>query len=142
MAFNLSPDDAGDDAGLHDINVTPFIDVMLVLLIVFMVAAPLATVNVPLDLPVSSARATPDPLPPVTISLQADLSVHLGDEAVTRATLPGQLNALVGKDHDRRIFLRADTAVPYGELMRLMDDLRTAGYLRLALVTRDGGGSR
>ena len=63
MAFNLSADDADEEAGLHDINVTPFIDVMLVLLIVFMVAAPLATVNVPLDLPVSSARAAPDASP-------------------------------------------------------------------------------
>lgn len=142
MAFNLSADDADEEAGLHDINVTPFIDVMLVLLIVFMVAAPLATVNVPLDLPVSSARAAPDASPPVTISLQADLSVHLGEAAVTRESLPRRLNALVGKDRDRRIFLRADSAVPYGELMRLMDDLRTAGYRRLALVTLDGGGSR
>jgi biopolymer transport protein ExbD/biopolymer transport protein TolR len=137
VAFKLGDDEA-DDAGLHEINVTPFIDVMLVLLIVFMVAAPLATVNVPLDLPVSSAQAAPDPLPPVTVSLQADLTVHLGEQAVVRESLPARLADVMDGDRTRRIFLRADTSVPYGELMRLMDQLRAAGYLRVALVTRDG----
>ncbi len=138
MAFDLRPDEGADD-GLHEINVTPFIDVMLVLLIVFMVAAPLATVSVPLDLPVSSASAVPDQLPPVTLSLRSDLSLHLGDAPIARDQMLGRLDALVAGDRGRRIFLRADTSVRYGELMRVMDELRGAGYLKVALVTRDRG---
>ncbi|MCD7098231.1 TonB system transport protein ExbD [Stenotrophomonas sp. MMGLT7] len=133
MAFKL---ESGDDAeeGLHEINVTPFIDVMLVLLIIFMVAAPLATVNVPLDLPVSSAQAQPEPREPVVVSLQADLRVFVGEEEVDRAALAGRLDGLLGGDRESRIFLRADKTVPYGDLVGLMDELRQAGYLKVALV--------
>ncbi|MFT4247539.1 MAG: TonB system transport protein ExbD [Pseudomonas sp.] len=136
MAFKL---DAGDDAdaGLHEINVTPFIDVMLVLLIIFMVAAPLATVNVPLDLPVSSAQARPEPQAPVVVSLRTDLRVFVGDDEVQRGALAAALDAALYGERDGRVFLRADESVSYGELMRLMDQLREAGYLKVALVTLD-----
>ncbi|PPT77569.1 TonB system transport protein ExbD [Xanthomonas arboricola pv. populi] len=136
MSFKL---DSGDEheTGLHEINVTPFIDVMLVLLIIFMVAAPLATVNVPLELPVSSAQAQQEPQEPVVVSLKSDLRVYVGETEVERSALGGALHTLLGSDRDARVFLRADKTVPYGDLMRLMNVLREQGYQKVALVALD-----
>lgn len=122
----------------HDINVTPFIDVMLVLLIIFMVAAPLATVDVNVDLPV--ARATPQSRPekPVFVTLRPDDSLSLGDAPVSADALGAALDAATGADRATRIFLRADQSVPYGDLMAVMNRLRGAGYLRVALVGLEG----
>lgn len=141
MAFKL---DSGDDeqaTGLHEINVTPFIDVMLVLLIIFMVAAPLATVNVPLDLPVSSAKALPDNEDPVIVSVQSDLRIFVGDGETSREALGSALRQALGNRADDRIFLRADKGVSYGDLMNVMDSLREAGFQKIALVTLDQSGS-
>ena len=127
----------GDDDGLdeqHEINVTPFIDVMLVLLIIFMVAAPLATVDVNVDLPGSTAVAQPRPDEPVYVTLRADLNFGIGNEAVSRDRLAAALDGVTGSDREQRIFLRADQSVPYGELMDLLNQLRGAGYLKIALV--------
>jgi TonB system transport protein ExbD (group 1) len=140
MAFKLEPGDEQVE-GLHDINVTPFIDVMLVLLIIFMVAAPLATVNVPLDLPVSSAQVQPDPKHPVIVSVQSDLRVFVGDNETSRDALGGAVKQALGADPDTRVFLRADKGVPYGDLMNVMDALRTAGFQKIALVTLDQAGA-
>lgn len=137
MAFKLSADDEAAE-GLHEINVTPFIDVMLVLLIVFMVAAPLATVSVPLELPVSSAVAKEEPREPVVVSLDTELRLFIGDDEVARNSLAARLDSALGGDREARIFLRADKTVAYGELMAVMEELRTAGYLKVALVTLDG----
>jgi biopolymer transport protein ExbD len=128
--------DHGEDelAENHEINVTPFIDVMLVLLIVFMVAAPLATVDVPVDLPVSKAVRQPKPDTLLYLTLRADLSFVLRDQPVTRQELGKALDAATGGKKDERIFLRADKSVPYGELMQGMNLLRDAGYLKVALV--------
>ena len=133
MAIRL---DHGTDELLevHDINVTPFIDVMLVLLIIFMVAAPLATVDVPVDLPSSSAPPQQRPPKPVYLTLKADGSLALGDNPVTRDALPDVLATATSGDKEERIFLRGDRIVPYGEVMGLMNDLRRAGYLKVALV--------
>jgi biopolymer transport protein ExbD len=118
----------------HEINVTPFIDVMLVLLIIFMVAAPLATVDVPVDLPTSSAASQPKPAKPLFLSLKADLSVNLRETPVDRSMLKSALDAATEADTDTRIFLRADKSVAYGDLMALMDEVLKAGYAKVALV--------
>ena len=118
----------------HEINVTPFIDVMLVLLIIFMVAAPLATVDMPVDLPTSAASGSSDSDEPVFVTLQQDLLLAVGDQIVTGDQLATVLNQATQSDVSKRIFLRADQQVAYGDLMKLMDQLRTAGYLKIALV--------
>ena len=119
---------------VHEINVVPFIDVMLVLLIIFMVAAPLATVDVPVDLPGSTAQPQQRPNKPVYLTLKADGSLAVGDNPVPRDALPGVLASATQGDKEQRIFLRGDRAVPYGDVMQLMNDLRGAGYLKIALV--------
>ncbi|MDH6232042.1 biopolymer transport protein ExbD [Mesorhizobium soli] len=118
----------------HEINVTPFIDVMLVLLIIFMVAAPLATVDVNVDLPASTAAAAPRPDKPVYLTLKEDLALALGNETVPRQAFAAVLDQQTGGDKETRIFLRADKTVGYGELMEVMNLLRAAGYLKIALV--------
>jgi biopolymer transport protein ExbD len=125
---------------VHDINVVPFIDVMLVLLIIFMVAAPLATVDVPVDLPSSNTQPQQKPDKPIYLTIKADLTLAIGDDAVTPSALAATLDALSGGNKEDRVFLRADRAVHYGDVMQVMNDLRSAGYLKIALValeTRD-----
>jgi TonB system transport protein ExbD (group 1) len=126
----------------HEINVTPFIDVMLVLLIIFMVAAPLATVDLGVDLPASTMEPQPRPEQPVFVTLKSDLSVAVGEEVVARDALIATLDAASKSNKDERLFLRADKAVSYGELMELMNRLRDAGYLKVALVGLDGREAR
>jgi biopolymer transport protein ExbD len=130
--------DNGEDDGaeLHEINVTPFIDVMLVLLIIFMVAAPLSTVDVAVDLPVSTARPQPRPDKPLFLTIRADLTVALGNDptALNPSQLANAIDIATERDRQKRIFLRADKTVPYGALMAVMNVLRSAGYLKLALV--------
>ncbi|MDB5546728.1 MAG: Biopolymer transport protein ExbD/TolR [Tardiphaga sp.] len=130
------PDD--DLAINHEINVTPFIDVMLVLLIIFMVAAPLATVDLGVDLPASAATPSPRPDAPVFVTLKPDLAVAVGETVIARDRLAETLGAATKGNRDERIFLRADKTVSYGELMALMNLLRDAGYLKVALVGLDG----
>ncbi|MGE0063422.1 MAG: TonB system transport protein ExbD [Xanthobacteraceae bacterium] len=128
--------DHGDDSlgELHEINVTPFIDVMLVLLIIFMIAAPLATVDISVDLPSSTAERQPRPDKPLFVTLKSDLSVTLGNDTIQRNGIGAALDSATSNDREQRVFLRADKSVPYGELMTLMNELRTAGYLHVALV--------
>jgi biopolymer transport protein ExbD len=133
MAVRL---DHGEDVlnEVHEINVTPFIDVMLVLLIIFMVAAPLATVDILVNLPASTAAPQPRPDKPVFLSVKPDLALALGDETVDRAMLGTMLDAATQGDKGTLIFLRADKLVPYGEVMEIMNLLRNAGYLKVSLV--------
>jgi biopolymer transport protein ExbD len=141
MAIRL---DHGSDemSEVHEINVTPFLDVMLVLLIIFMVAAPLATVDIAVDLPVSTAEQRPRPDKPLFLTLKADHSLALGETAVAEDDLRQALDAASGDDKEQRIFLRADKQVDYGALMELMNRLRGAGYLKVALVGLEAGESK
>jgi len=133
MATRLNSEE-DDSAELHEINVTPFIDVMLVLLIIFMVAAPLSTVDIGVELPVSNARPQPRPDKPLFLTIKADLTLALGNDLVARRQLASALDAATQMDRQKRLFLRADKSVPYGEMMQVMNLLRSAGYLKVALV--------
>jgi biopolymer transport protein ExbD len=134
VAIRLGHDDDGEFAEMHEINVTPFIDVMLVLLIIFMIAAPLSTVDIPVDLPSSTAEHRERPDKPVFLTLKADLSLAVDDTAIARDALAASLDAATRANRNERIFLRADRAVSYGDIMDLMNTLRAAGYLKVAMV--------
>ncbi|WP_273691676.1 TonB system transport protein ExbD [Ketogulonicigenium vulgare] len=132
---------SGDDEDMdvsHEINVTPFIDVMLVLLIIFMVAAPLSTVDVNVDLPTANAPPSAREDQPIFVSLRSDLTLAIGNDDLPRETLGTALDTATGNQRDRRIFLRADQSVPYGDLMAVMNLMRSAGYVQIALVAQEG----
>lgn len=127
---------------MSEINVTPFVDVMLCLLIIFMVSAPLMTVGVPIDLPDTSARALPsEDEEPLTVTLAADGRVMIQTTEVTESTLISRLSAIAGERDSARIFLRADGAIPYERVMQVMGALNAAGFREIGLVT-DAGGPR
>ncbi|GGJ94016.1 TonB system transport protein ExbD [Pseudomonas matsuisoli] len=118
----------------HEINVTPFIDVMLVLLIIFMVAAPLATVDVKVDLPASTAEPQQRPQKPLFVSVKEDKSLFVGDTQVKREEIGRLLDETTGSKKDTTIFFQADKGVDYADLMDVMNALRGAGYLKIGLV--------
>ena len=136
MAVQLSRD-SDEFVETHDINVTPFIDVMLVLLIIFMVAAPLATVDVPVDLPSATSEPQPRPDKPIFVSLKADCSVTVGDSPVAFDAVAAALDAASGNNKGQRVFVRADRGINYGGVMELMNAMRKAGYLKVALVAME-----
>src|SRR5499427_3562644 len=131
-------DDDEEFAEAHEINVTPFIDVMLVLLIIFMVAAPLSTVDLPVDLPTSSATPQKRPDKPTYVTIKPDLALAIGETQVKRVDLVRSLDQMADASKDRFIFLRADRAVPYGELMDVLEILRAGGYAKIKLVALVG----
>jgi biopolymer transport protein ExbD len=140
VAILLSNSSADDDLDqVHEINVTPFIDVILVLLIIFMIAAPLATVDVAVDLPTSNAKRQERPDKPIFLTIQRDHTLSLGDTPIAREGLGSALDAMTEGDRNKRVFLRADKTVAYGDLMQLMNALRGAGYLKIALVGLESG---
>jgi biopolymer transport protein ExbD len=138
MSAHLSPGD-DDLAEAHEINVTPFIDVILVLLIIFMVAAPLATVDIAVNLPTAAATPQPRPDKPVFLTVKADKSLAIGEEAVSLGNLAEALSTATGGDKEKRIFLRGDREVPYGAVMEVMNALRGSGFLKVGLVGLEGG---
>jgi TonB system transport protein ExbD (group 1) len=143
VAVQLQQSSSDDEMQqVSEINVTPFIDVILVLLIIFMIAAPLATVDIPVDLPASTVKRQPRPDKPIFVTMKADRSLAVGETPLSRDSLANSLNAVTSGDHSKRLFVRADKTIPYGDVMALMNDLRSAGYLKIALVALDGGGSQ
>ncbi|AVO36797.1 protein TolR [Pukyongiella litopenaei] len=125
---------------MAEINVTPFVDVMLVLLIIFMVAAPLMTVGVPVELPRTAANALPaSSEEPLTVTLTADGEVQIQTTPVVRDELVARLRAIAGERDDDRVFLRADGAIPYAEVMQVMGALNAGGFFNVGLVTDTGG---
>ncbi|MEM6847326.1 MAG: protein TolR [Pseudomonadota bacterium] len=123
-----------------EINVTPFVDVMLVLLIIFMVSAPLLTVGVPIDLPESAANPLEGDTDPLTISIEADGTLYLQDTEITLDTLIARLEAIAETGYEERVLVRGDTASNYGVIMRVMGRLNEAGFNRIGLVTVEGDG--
>ena len=120
---------------MSEINVTPFVDVMLVLLIIFMVAAPLLTVGVPIDLPETQARALNAETQPITISVNKDGQVYLQETEVAIEEIVPKLEAIAKTGYEERIYVRGDTAAAYGTVMKVMARVSAAGFRNLGLVT-------
>ena len=121
---------------VSNINVTPMVDVMLVLLIVFMVTAPLLTVGVPVNLPKVEANSLDAQREPLEISINSDNEIFIGDDSIQFQDLINKVNAIAGNNSDIRIFLRADSTIDYGEVMKVLGALNTSGFLKIALVTK------
>ena len=126
-------------APISEINITPMVDVMLVLLIVFMVAAPLMTMGVPIDLPETRAQAMPLQSKPITVSVEPDGALSLDGEPVTLETLVAAVEALAVEGTDKRLYVRGDTTTAYGAIMAVMGELSAAGYSKIGLVTQPAG---
>lgn len=134
------PREGDEDEVAAEINVTPFIDVMLVLLIVFMVAAPLSTVDVPVNLPTSSATPQERPAEPVWLTVSAEGAWSVGDAEVPRDGLAAALEVASEGDRTRTVLVRGDAALPYAQMMELLDALRAAGWMKVALVGKEAAG--
>lgn len=126
---------------MSDINVTPFVDVMLVLLVVFMVTAPMMTVAVPVDLPKTTAKSMNQDKEPLVVSIDADGKVYLQDKKMDLTDLVPKLKAVTGANPDARIFVRGDKGVTYGRIMEVMGTVSSAGYNKVALVAELPHGS-
>ena len=122
---------------MSEINVTPFVDVMLVLLIVFMVTAPLLTVGIPVDLPKIKSSALTDQKDPIEITIKLDGTVYLGESIVEVENIIPRLNAITDKNTETRIYVRGDRVVAYGRVMEIMSIINSAGYIKVALVAQN-----
>ena len=122
---------------ISEINVTPFVDVMLVLLIVFMVTAPLLTVGIPVDLPKVKASALTDQKDPLEITVKIGGEIYLGESEVDIENLIPRLNAITELNKEARIYVRGDRVVAYGRIMEIMSLVNSAGYIKVALVTQN-----
>ena len=134
MSFQLN---RSSKEPMSEINVTPFVDVMLVLLIVFMVTAPLLTVGIPVDLPKVKANALTDQKDPIEITVKLDGLVYLGESEVEVENLIPRLNAITDQNTEARIYVRGDRIVAYGRVMEIMSIINSAGYIKVALVAQN-----
>ena len=142
MAFSLPPSgEVGEDhyQPLAEINVTPMVDVMLVLLVIFMVTAPLLAVGVPLDLPKTAADAITDPKPPVILSLNRLGEMFIGDEQIKPGDLAERLSALAAEDPTRIVYVRGDQTISYAQLMEALGIVNRAGFAKVSLVAEAAG---
>lgn len=143
MGMNVQSKNGGGRAGyrrsyrpMSDINVTPFIDVMLVLLIVFMVTAPLLSAGIPVDLPKTEAAAVSEKDDkPLEVAVNKSGTIYIGETKVTRDELLTKLSAITGDDKERRVFIKADQGLPYGKVMEILGSINKAGYKKVALIT-------
>ena len=138
MAGGLLPSGGGDEDGLPavaDINITPLVDVMLVLLIIFMVAAPMLVAGVPVELPSSQAAQLTPPVPPITLSVDGQGQLFLDQEPIAKANLSARLAELAAADKTRPIYVRGDKSLSYGIIAELMGQVGAAGFSRVALLT-------
>ena len=138
MAGGLLPSGGGDEDGLPavaDINITPLVDVMLVLLIIFMVAAPMLVAGVPVELPSSQAAQLTPPAPPITLSVDGQGQLFLDQEPIAKANLSARLVELAAADKTRPIYVRGDKSLSYGIIAELMGQVGAAGFSRVALLT-------
>ncbi|HGJ5876006.1 MAG TPA: TonB system transport protein ExbD [Arsenophonus sp.] len=133
MAIRLN-DNLNDNGEMHEINVTPFIDVMLVLLIIFMVVAPLATVDIKVNLPASTAKPQPRPEKPLFLTVKANGQMYVGEQNVTQEQLASVLDQITGTNKETTIFFQADKTLNYERIMDVMNLLRKSGYLKVGLV--------
>lgn len=125
--------------GFNDINVTPFVDVMLVLLIVFMVTAPMMTAGVTVDLPKTNATSLPGNDEPLNVSVKSDGSIFIQTSRTELDELGAKLQAILGEKKETRIFVRGDTAIDYGQVMKVISEITGAGFSKVALVTNNSG---
>lgn len=126
---------------MSEINVTPLVDVMLVLLIVFMVAAPLMTVGVPIDLPKTDAKPLNSQVEPLSVSIKPDGSIYLMEQAMTIDELTTKLQALYGIDPEKEVRVRGDLAATYGPIAQVLGAINAAGFKKIGLETLPGGGA-
>ncbi len=122
---------------MSEINVTPFVDVMLVLLIVFMVTAPLLTVGIPVDLPKVKANALTDQKDPIEITINLEGEIFIGETLVQFENLIPRINAITEQNTEARIYIRGDRVVSYGRVMEIMSIINSAGYIKVALITQN-----
>ena len=144
MAIRLPPSgDTGEESytPLAEINVTPMVDVMLVLLVIFMVAAPLLTVGVPINLPKSSAAQVTEPQQPLVVSINKDGETFIGDDKVIGDDLKTQLGQLAAQDPTRIVYVRGDRGIEYGTLMDLLGEVNSAGFAKVSLLAEAAGGT-
>jgi biopolymer transport protein TolR len=142
MAFSMpSSGESGEERyqPLAEINVTPMVDVMLVLLVIFMVTAPLLTVGVPLDLPKAAAAAITDPKPPIVLSLNRLGEMYIGDERIEPTDLAERLAGLVAEDPTRIVYVRGDQTISYAQLMEVLGIVNRAGFAKVSLIAEAAG---
>jgi biopolymer transport protein TolR len=125
--------------GFNEINVTPFVDVMLVLLIIFMVAAPMMTTGVTVDLPQTKAAAVPGNDEPLSVTVKADGTIYVQTTEIPLSELGAKVAAIAGENVEKRIFVRGDTSIDYGKVMQVIGEINGAGYSKVALLTDMSG---